>query len=290
MQAAAKTVENKKPVPQWEIITPQIAGVMLQGNTNNRNLNSRVINAYAKAMLRGEWEENGETLKITVTGKITDGQHRLHAVIQSGVTLSMLVVRGVHEKSINTIDIGRSRKNADALAIHGYKKHNLVLAAAINICMGFKPDGSYASDPGKSGDKVTPTMALKFIDDNPGILHSLERMEKFFPRSHGWIPRSVLVALHFMLGRRSSQKTETFFHALLEGTNLEKGSPILALRNRLFLDQQQGQKSAANRKKFVALIIKAFKAFEVGRKIERLSYYAAQIININASDEVDAEE
>ena len=45
-----------------EEITPQIAMVMLEGNTHNRDLSQRQIEKWALAMKRGEWELNGEAI------------------------------------------------------------------------------------------------------------------------------------------------------------------------------------------------------------------------------------
>ncbi len=47
---------------------------------------------YANAMKSGEWKYNGESIKVCTDGSLLDGQHRLEACIESGVTFDTLLV------------------------------------------------------------------------------------------------------------------------------------------------------------------------------------------------------
>ena len=46
-------------------------------------------------MRHGHWNYPGGTIEINVDNKVKDGHHRLHAIIESEVTLLMIVVRGL---------------------------------------------------------------------------------------------------------------------------------------------------------------------------------------------------
>lgn len=46
-------------------------------------------------MKTGRWVLNGETICFDSNGVLRDGHHRLLAIIESGVTIEVLVVRGV---------------------------------------------------------------------------------------------------------------------------------------------------------------------------------------------------
>jgi hypothetical protein len=80
---------------------------------------------------RGEWDLNGQTIKVSVDGALLDGQHRLEAVVHSGVTISSVVVRGLSPAARDTIDTGRRRRLADVLAIEGYPDA-IALATGVN--------------------------------------------------------------------------------------------------------------------------------------------------------------
>jgi hypothetical protein len=76
-------------------ITPRMAADWLKRNPHNRPLQPRVINKYVRDMLDGNWVLDGQAITLASDGTIINGQHRLSAVVQSGVTISSLVVWGV---------------------------------------------------------------------------------------------------------------------------------------------------------------------------------------------------
>lgn len=46
-------------------------------------------------MQDGKWKLNGKTICFDRTGRLLNGQHRLSAVVRSGVSLTTVVVRGL---------------------------------------------------------------------------------------------------------------------------------------------------------------------------------------------------
>jgi hypothetical protein len=113
-----------------ELITPEIARRYLDLNfATNRNLVRRVIKRYAHDMQAGRWRfEASDPIRFDINGHLIDGQHRLHAVIVSGVANHFLIVRGIPVDVVHTFDTGKSRAPADALKIRGYT--NTVLFAS----------------------------------------------------------------------------------------------------------------------------------------------------------------
>lgn len=92
-----------------EKITPEKAQEYLKHNTENyRGLNKDRIISYANDMKKNAWQFNGEAIKFSESGKLIDGQHRLHAIVRAGVPVDMLVIRGVDD-SVNMYDIGSTR-------------------------------------------------------------------------------------------------------------------------------------------------------------------------------------
>lgn len=65
------------------IVTPDIAKQWLKQNTNNRKIKEAVVDAYAKDMLNGKWTINNDSITFDKNGILTNGQHRLMAVIKS---------------------------------------------------------------------------------------------------------------------------------------------------------------------------------------------------------------
>lgn len=73
-------------------IGPREAEKMLDKNIDNRKLRPAVVREYAGYMKNGLWRENGESILVTQEGYLLNGQHRLHAIIASGVTINVLIV------------------------------------------------------------------------------------------------------------------------------------------------------------------------------------------------------
>lgn len=96
-----------------EQITPEMAKAYLAQNTANyRNIKPRNVRAYAADMKAGNWQNNGEPIIFYKSGKLADGQHRLLAIVNAGVPVQMLVVRGVDD-NVSVMDVGATRSAAD---------------------------------------------------------------------------------------------------------------------------------------------------------------------------------
>ncbi len=257
--------KQQRAVPEWETITPDAASKILQKNDNNRNIVRNWVEFYKRQMLNHQWrEDNGQTIVISKSGRLIDGQHRLTAIAESGVTLDMLVLRGVPEDYICTIDTGKPRSSADHLKVFGFGNDPNILAAAARIAMCFNPEGKYV----QSWGKLSSTDIIDWVGSNKGISYSLKRIPVSI---NVLIPRSIAVAMHFILSLVDSTKSELFFDYVANGTNLGEGSPILALRSRLIARSHKSH-SATERKKMISYIVSAFKAFHEGRKISEVKF------------------
>lgn len=65
------------------IITPEMAKKYLQNMKTNRNISFARVNAYARDMERGAWQENGESIVFNKSGQLVNGQHRLAAIVKA---------------------------------------------------------------------------------------------------------------------------------------------------------------------------------------------------------------
>lgn len=109
---------DDKLTVKLEVITPEIAESILETSEKyfntldgfkQRPIRKATIDNYAKDMVEGRWRTNGETIKLDKEGRLMDGQHRLYAVIKSGVPIEFLMVRGIDNKDMDSIDIGLKR-------------------------------------------------------------------------------------------------------------------------------------------------------------------------------------
>lgn len=112
-----------------EKITPAIAASYLQKNTNNRPLNAKRVADIAKEITSGRWQLTHQGIAFARDGRLIDGQHRLTAIVDAGMTVEIMVARDCDEDSFHVIDVGGKRTAADVLSIAGEKNSTRVAAA-----------------------------------------------------------------------------------------------------------------------------------------------------------------
>ena len=107
-----------EPKHQVVKITPELATKLLEHNyKKNRNISRERVRFLSKAMKNGEWTFNPNPITVSTAGEVIDGQHRLHAVISSGVSVEMCLMTGVESGVFKNIDSGMRRRPADSLGI-----------------------------------------------------------------------------------------------------------------------------------------------------------------------------
>ena len=132
---------------QWMDVDPDTARRWLENNFRNRPLKEDVVTAYARDMLNGVWVPTHQGIAFNDRDELIDGQHRLTAIIQSGVTVRMMVTFGLPSRidgsemtTMDAVDRGRTRSVADQLKIqHGMENGALIASVCTslgNICCG----------------------------------------------------------------------------------------------------------------------------------------------------------
>lgn len=122
-----------------ERITPQMALEYLKANIGNyRKLSKARVALYAKDMTDGRWVLNGETITFAENGTLLNGQHRLAAIVQSGKTVDIAVIRGVAD-DIRLYDVGGNRTAGQLVKAEGVDVNSSTLAAGNIIASNFRP-------------------------------------------------------------------------------------------------------------------------------------------------------
>lgn len=108
MDAEAGTLVN---------VTPELAVEWLEHNTRNRKLRQSVVDRYAADMKAGRWLVTGDAIAFDRNGAIVNGQHRLWAVMESGLTVPMLVARDLAPEVVSVLDDHLKRSLTDVAEI-----------------------------------------------------------------------------------------------------------------------------------------------------------------------------
>lgn len=208
-----------------EKITPKIAEEYLKSvdPTHQRKMLVGRVDAFAREMTAGHWYQNHQGIAFDNHGRLIDGQHRLQAIVQSGVNLTMLVTRGIESEMVNgiklyaidTIDVGYRRETGEQLALrHGIDCANRVAAACRAILY-------WATGLPKN----TTAISLEILALYPNI----KKLASFSKKIRGF---NGSLAGCFAIAQKSFPELgEQFIEPFLSGAGLEKNSPALLLRN-----------------------------------------------------------
>lgn len=244
-------------------VTPDLAEKWLGQNTHNRHLRDQAILAYARDMEAGNWTENGEALKFAKDGTLLDGQHRLHALVLSGMTIKMLVVTGLDNSAQETMDDGRKRTLADALHLRG--EHNAVILGAILRRSLMWDMGQHRNTGGYT---PTNTECLAFLESNPQCRESATVAAAL--RKPSRLPASILGLTHRLFHRIDAEDAAWFFSHLGSGAQLEQYHPVWTLRKRAYeIAEGTGR---VPEDMLLAFVIKAWNAYREGDELRILRY------------------
>lgn len=251
-------------------ITPAEADALLRGNDRNRNLNERVVAELARAIANGEWTLNGEAIKVAEDGTLLDGQHRLSAIVKSGMAIEVLLVTGLPAETQDTMDLGRKRTTADAWKINGEINVNVLASTARRAWMWDAHNFKFAPH-----NAPTPGELRKYLDENP----SLRRSAEIGTRVNGHFRPASATATgvaHHLFQRLDQGVAAEFFAQLETGAKLDVGHPVLTLRDRLMRDRASMKKPPFYVN--VAYYIRAWNAVREGRDLTQIIQTAESLI------------
>ena len=245
-------------ISKVEYITPIRANQLLAQNKRNRPLNLKYVNHLASEMKQGRWEANGESIKLNGS-ELLDGQHRLHAIKLSGVTVPILVVSGIKKDAYTTIDTGRARTPSDALKMAG-EKHTTRLGAALKIIEQMD-SGSVST---KNWKKSSHGELFATLGKHP----DLRKYAGMFMDGKKLLPPAVIVALHYKFAEKDQTQAYNFFDKLLSGEGLLKGDPIHTLREKLIRNSSSPTKY--ERDSLIIFTVVAWNAHRRGTQLKKI--------------------
>lgn len=97
-------------------VSPQMAQyILIHHNKDNRKVTNSQVNKISKSIREDGWLRDGQPLTFNVEGNITEGQHRLHAIVTEGVTVPMVIVLGVELDCFTNVAPAKPRRPEDEI-------------------------------------------------------------------------------------------------------------------------------------------------------------------------------
>ncbi len=223
---------HPKITAKIENITPTIAAKYLELMVPNRKLKPATVHSYVNDMANGRWIITPQGIAFNTDGELFDGQHRMEAVKESGLTIPMLVLRGFPTeqekvKTMDVVDSGIGRSIPDRLKLIGgyYKNPNLLCAAARKIAstvMGKK----------NTAEKLSLHTIIEVVKIWKKELNAVLTVLDSPKYRHARNCHSI--AAFTIAAATDLKKTDRDMGKFSTGAGLTADSPLLELRNAMF--------------------------------------------------------
>jgi len=235
------------------LVTPELAAEWLRFNTHNRSLSRKRVQRYARLMREKKWRLNGESIKFDSRRAVLDGQDRLEAVVESGMSVRMVVVSGLSFTDMLTVDEGGVRTSTHALQIQGFE-HPATLAGAAKLVLRYK-----RAQPLNLSLVPTNAELSEFVKrEAPGLKDSVAFVHE--RPACRLVPASVLAFFHYVGSQTSKKDASAFVRSLQGGEGLRAGAPVYVLREQIL-----GMHAARRRPRTNELIVLLARAWNALR-------------------------
>ncbi len=249
-----------------ETITPEKAKAYLANNTTNRNINKMNLAFLKSEILSGNYQMNGQSIVISSSGKLLDGQHRLTAIIETQLPIDSIVLHDVEEDTFVTMDTGKPRSGSDALDIHGVQNSKHIASAIRKIVQRFSHSHAYLNNVRY---KISNPEFIKYYDN-----HAVE-LNDLFEMTHAWalqgnkvLSESDAMAFIFLL-RTEGDEIYNFIEELLTGREINKNSNAAqVLRQKLIRNSFSGHRTLDTEKR--DLVIHTFRKYKNKLNIQKI--------------------
>lgn len=202
-----------------ENITPAKAQQYLQTSKGNRPISRPTVLSYADTMKKGGWLLNGVCICFDTDGHLSDGHHRLWAVIEAGIPVRFDVCRGVPTEAFTTYDCGRHRTLGQLLAMQDKKHYNLVASIVVandQIVRRGRLHGNISADNKNNAKKTNAEKYQLYQKDPAGYDAAAAVMVRLLGRcrviSGSWAGGIYYYLTH--TGGYSEQEVLPFFEAV----------------------------------------------------------------------------
>ncbi len=253
-------------------VTPKLAELLLRRAGPNRRLKMVQVKAIESDLRAGEWRLNGETVKIDSNDQIRDGQHRLKAIVRSGVSGRLIIVAGIDPEAIRTVDTTGRRTTHDHLMMRGHRRNTGHLASASGmLCRLLNGPTSLRRARAPRHYQIDALRdAWPELDDVTEIL-----IKAKIDRKLGSL--GAHAAVYVVCVREDAEKAHEFFHVYLyghaQGYDLRVAlpdHPAFVLREWMLTHRARKDAKRLRGMQIIAQLVRAYGAYLEGARLRRV--------------------
>jgi hypothetical protein len=262
------------PTDQMKIkqvtMTPEWARTILACNDRNRPHRRSLVDQIADDIKKGRWILTPQTVSIAKDGQLLDGQHRLMAILSSGIPVQLMLATDCDAACFRAIDTGVSRSAGDILRVDGLVGNANSIAAAVRLTILYRECPGITWTGPQS--QVTKQRILEVYRNDSAAFDAASRTALSKQQAKSIKARNSSVAAFLYLyssslapGRDDAELSREYYSLFCSGEMLESGNAILSFRNWL-INNADTSKSAQVQ---LACHIKAYKLWKTNTRIKR---------------------
>lgn len=247
------------------LVGPGLARELLSRNTHNRPEKGRSIDQYARSMDDDRWRP-AQPILISECGTLLDGQNRLKAIVKSGATVPLIIIRGFPLATQRVLDDGAKRSTSDELHLANVPNASEV-AAALRWCW------RYDQHVRGRDSKAIPSRAelLAMYEREPTVREAV-RVARGLRNAGVGFAMGVLAGVIHRCFTVDPEEAAAFFESLRSGAELEPRDPVYVLRSLMVRQMALPTERRWRTDETAALIIKAFNKWREGGPITYLKW------------------
>lgn len=213
-------------------------------------------------MLReGKFLQTGEPIQFegyldSEDARLVNGQHRLTALAETGISMPLVVVEGIADDAQHVMDTGKKRTFADVLHMQRGVEDANAVAAIVRLGWLWDRGLIQRMSTGGGNDEASHLDLLDWFDKTPEVKDAQIMGRRIAKESDFSAPACGLLKL--LLDRIDPELCETFFAKVATGAELSEGDPILAARSWIAGRRRERLRAMPRPTEQMAILIKAW--------------------------------
>lgn len=247
-------------------ITPEIAKDMLSRQENYRKLYTDRATRLSELFATGNYVCDGNPLKLNAAGNLIDGQHRLTAIVRSGITAWFWVITGVADSA--PIDEETLSRTFNHYCAHAKVKNANAVASAVGWYWKIlrREQTGRVSAMAHGGPQRPAVVEMKrILRDNPSIIESTS-----LAIHNSFVSGGLLAALHYYIARDNYEIATRFVEEMKTTANKGIDDPIRRFQDKMAHNSEKNMKLTTGG--VAALLVLTWNYWITGQSIRCLKY------------------
>lgn len=249
--------------PAVMLITPETAADWLENrNIGNRRKSNVTGRRYARLIQAKRWKCTHQGIAFDRDGWLIDGQHRLMAIVTTGIPVKLFVipfVEGMDDHTFDVLDSGHKRQAAQLLNGPGANARAAAARYLGVVDDSFGPEHHIIQ--GITAASVETADVLEIVKAWPELMAWATVMGTANRNAH--IPQGPHLAVLAQAERSPHRdRIESWLEGINSGAGLEPKDPRLLVRNR-FISGTRLAHGHAGQCMAYRLLVKAWNAYAV---------------------------